>query len=105
MITSMSDSVSADEVTAKLLAHREAFKAFLTSRVGNSADAEDLLQDGLVKALKRAGEVKDGEKVVAWFYQLLRNAIIDHARSRHAAAKRDDAWVADALTLADDPEA
>jgi RNA polymerase sigma factor (sigma-70 family) len=105
MFTSMSNSVSTDEVTSKLLAHREVFKAFLTSRVGNAADAEDLLQDGLVKALKRAGELKDGEKVVAWFYQLLRNAIIDHIRSRHAAAKRDDAWAGDATTLADDVEA
>jgi hypothetical protein len=30
-------------VTGTLLAHRHVFKAFLTSRVGNEADAEDLL--------------------------------------------------------------
>jgi RNA polymerase sigma-70 factor (ECF subfamily) len=59
----------------------------------------------LVKALQRAGEVKDGEKVVAWFYQVLRHVLIDHVRSRQAAAKRDEAWVTQAVTLADDPEA
>jgi RNA polymerase sigma-70 factor (ECF subfamily) len=104
MIVSMSNPVSTDEVTAKLLAHRQVFKAFLTSRVGNPSDAEDLLQNGLVKALGRSGEVKDGEKVVAWFYQLLRNVIIDHVRSRNATARRDDAWATDVMTLADDVE-
>ena len=92
-------------VTGALLAHRHVFKAFLTSRVGNEADAEDLLQNGLVKAMERSGEIKDGEKAVAWFYQVLRNVLIDYMRSRNAAAKRDDAWAMSSATLADDPEA
>ena len=92
-------------MTGTLLAHRHVFKAFLTSRVGNEADAEDLLQNGLVKAMERSGEIKDGEKAVAWFYQLLRNVLIDHVRSRSAAAKRDDAWASNSATLADDEEA
>jgi RNA polymerase sigma factor (sigma-70 family) len=100
----MSESASAS-VAASLLARRHQFKSFLASRVGNDADAEDLLQNGLVKALQRADEVKDGEKAVAWFYQVLRNVIIDHARSRNAAARRDDAWASDTITLADDDEA
>lgn len=94
------------DVTSALLAHRNAFKAFLVSRVGNEADADDLLQNGLIKALQRADELKDGEKSVAWFYQILRNVIIDHGRSRGAARRRDDAWATDATTLAtDDREA
>ena len=92
-------------VTGTLLAHRHVFKAFLAARVGNEADAEDLLQNGLVKAMERSGEIKDGEKAVAWFYQVLRNVLIDHVRSRSAAAKRDDAWASNATTLADDREA
>lgn len=101
----MSIPPSAADITAQLVEHRNAFKAFLTSRIGNEADAEDLLQNGLVKALSRADEIKDGEKVVAWFYQLLRHLIVDHLRSRNAAAKRDDRWVAETAALADDPEA
>ena len=88
-----------------LLAHRHVFKAFLASRIGNEADAEDLLQNGLVKAMERSGEIKDGEKAVAWFYQVLRNVLIDHVRNRSAAAKRDDAWASDSATLADDRDA
>jgi RNA polymerase sigma-70 factor (ECF subfamily) len=93
------------DVTAALLAQRHVFKAFLTARVGNEADAEDLLQNGLVKALQRSGEIKDGEKAVAWFYRVLRNVIVDHVRSRTAANRRDDAWATDAITLNEDPEA
>ncbi|MDP3071392.1 MAG: sigma-70 family RNA polymerase sigma factor [Opitutaceae bacterium] len=96
---------ASSEVTSALLAHRSAFKAFLVARVGSDADAEDLLQNGLIKALRHADELKDGEKSVAWFYQILRNTIIDHGRSRTAARQRDDAWAADAVTLADDAEA
>lgn len=92
-------------MTGTLLAHRQVFKAFLASRIGNEADAEDLLQNGLVKAMERGGEVKDGEKAVAWFYQVLRNVLIDYLRSRSAAAKRDEAWASSSATLADDREA
>lgn len=92
-------------MTSTLLARRHVFKAFLASRVGNEADAEDILQNGLVKALQRTDALKDDEKVVPWFYQLLRNAVVDHVRSRTAAARRDDAWAGAATTLADDEEA
>lgn len=97
----MAQAPSSD-IAAKLLAHRHVFKAFVASRVGNEADAEDLLQNGLVKALDHAGELKDGEKAVAWFYQLLRNVIVDHVRSRTATARREEAWVADTSTLRDE---
>lgn len=100
----MSQVVSS-EIASALLAHRSAFKAFLVSRVGNPADAEDLLQNGLIKAIQRADELKDGEKRVAWFYQILRHAIIDHARSRSAARGREERWMADSATLAEDTDA
>jgi RNA polymerase sigma-70 factor (ECF subfamily) len=98
----MPNAASIDLASA-LLAHRQAFKSFLVARVGNEADAEDLLQNGLVKALRKADDVKDEEKIVPWFYQVLRNVIIDHVRHRSAATRRDEAWAATAL--ADDPEA
>lgn len=81
----------ATDLAAALNAHRNAFKAFLTARVGSEAEAEDILQNGLLKAVQRAGELQDDAKLTAWFYQLLRNAIVDHYRSRGARRRRDDA--------------
>lgn len=76
-----------------LLAQRSRFRAFLVSRLGNEADADDVLQNGLLKAMRSAGEVDDAEKLTAWFYRLLRNAMIDHVRSRSANVRRDEAWM------------
>lgn len=95
----MSPSKSAPLPPA-LLAHRNAFRAFIVSRVGNEADADDLLQHGLIKALQRADELNDADKSVAWFYQILRNAIIDHGRSRTASRRREHAWATDAALFA-----
>jgi RNA polymerase sigma-70 factor (ECF subfamily) len=81
----------ADRLARELNAHREAFKAFLTARVGSAAEAEDILQNGLLKAVQRAGELQDDAKLTAWFYQLLRNSIVDHYRTRGARRRRDDA--------------
>jgi RNA polymerase sigma factor (sigma-70 family) len=92
------------ELPPALLAHRREFKAFLAARLGNDADAEDVLQNGLVKALQHAGALKQGERAVPWFYQLLRNAVIDHARSRNAANCREQAWATQTATLRDDAE-
>lgn len=82
---------SPDQLAAELNRHRNAFKAFLAARVGSEAEAEDILQSGLLKALNRHGELQDDTKLVAWFYQLLRNALVDHYRARGAARRRHDA--------------
>jgi RNA polymerase sigma-70 factor, ECF subfamily len=71
--------------------HRNTFKAFLAGRVGSAEDAEDILQDGLAKALRRAGEIHDESRLTAWFYQLLRHAVVDHYRARGSARRRHEA--------------
>lgn len=76
-----------------LLSQRSRFKSFLTNRLGSESDAEDVLQDGFIKAAQCIGELRDGERVAAWFYQVLRHAMIDHVRSRSAARQREMAWI------------
>jgi RNA polymerase sigma factor (sigma-70 family) len=84
-------SSRADQLAAELNTHRSAFKAFLAARVGSEAEAEDILQNGLLKALQRADELQDDAKLTAWFYQLLRNAVVDHYRARDSVRHRHDA--------------
>lgn len=79
-----------DQLAIALNAQRNAFKAFLVARVGSEAEAEDILQNGLLKALQQAHELKDDTKLIAWFYRLLRNAIVDFYRARDANRRRDD---------------
>lgn len=73
----MSDAI------AQLLAKREQFLGFLTRKVGDRALAEDLLQDAYAR-LDRADAVHDLE---AWFYRVLRNAVIDRARREQTRAR------------------
>jgi RNA polymerase sigma factor (sigma-70 family) len=76
----------------KLVGNHREFLAFLERRLGNRAEAEDILQEAFVKGVERAGSVRDGESVVAWFYRTLRNAVIDHHRRRGAASRAMDAF-------------
>lgn len=73
-----------------LNAGRSAFRAFLRARVGD--DAEDLLQSGLIKAMAHAGDFSTPEHVTAWFYRVLRNAVIDHYRRNGVVRQRDEAY-------------
>ena len=82
----MADSLSPD-IVKTLVASHEQFLRFLQSRVGNRETAEDLLQAALVKSLERGDEIRDQESAVAWFYRVLRNAIVDHHR-HHAVDVR-----------------
>ena len=79
----MAGSVS-PEILARLVEQHRRFLQFLEPRVGNRADAEEVLQAAFVKILERGGAIKDGESAVAWFYRLLRNALVDHWRHRSA---------------------
>jgi RNA polymerase sigma factor (sigma-70 family) len=71
-----------------LLANHARFLAFVERRVGTRGDrhavAEEILQEAFVRSLARGHSLRAEESAVAWFYRLLRNALVDHGR-------RDDA--------------
>lgn len=72
-----------------LVSEHAKFRRFLERRVGNAAAAEDILQDSLLKALKRGGDLHRGEKVTPWFYRILRNAIVDHYRHKGTESRKE----------------
>jgi RNA polymerase sigma factor (sigma-70 family) len=80
------------QVIEKLVGNHQEFLRFLERRVGGRAEAEDILQEAFVRGVERAGSVRDGESIVAWFYRTLRNAVIDHHRRRGAAGRAIDAF-------------
>ncbi len=71
---------STERSLATLLAKREDFVSFLERRVGDRALAEDLLHDAFVKSRAALEALREEESAVAWFYRVLRNAVIDHHR-------------------------
>ena len=91
---------------AVLAENHRRFLAFLERRLGSREVAEDLLQDAFVRALERADTIRSDESVIAWFYRVLRNALVDHYRRRaseqRALAKID--WAAHEAVLDPDEE-
>lgn len=76
------------------------FQAFLERKTGDSALAQEILQDAFLRSLDKVSEVRSEESAVAWFYRVLRNAIVDHARKR-ASEHRRLAALAEELALED----
>jgi RNA polymerase sigma-70 factor (ECF subfamily) len=79
-------------VVAELVENHRELLRFVERRVGSRAEAEDILQAAFVRGVERAGAVRDDESTTAWFYRVLRNAIVDHYRRRAAAGRAHDAF-------------
>ncbi len=80
----MSEPRPTPELIDVLVENHRRFRAFLERRVGDAADAEDILQAAFLKTVEKGHAIRDGETVVAWFYRLLRNALVDHYRHQSA---------------------
>ena len=69
--------------TLELLAsEHERFAAFLRARVHDSATAEDLLQTAYARVLTSGAGPREGSRVIAWFYRVLRGTLVDHLRRK-----------------------
>ena len=79
----------------------EPLRRFIRRRVGDEHVAADLTQDVLLKAHAGLATAPEGGRLAAWLFQIARNTVIDHYRSR---AVRDHADI-DADSLADGGEA
>jgi RNA polymerase sigma-70 factor (ECF subfamily) len=82
----LAESLSPDLI-AVLAGEHARFLAFLARRVASRDQAEEILQQAFVRALERGHTLRDGESAIAWFYRLLRNALVDHYR-RQGAERR-----------------
>ena len=70
---------SPTDLMSVLVENRGAFLSFLERRIGHRESAEDVLQEAYARSLDRL-PIEDGESAVAWFYRVLRNAVVDHYR-------------------------
>lgn len=85
-------------VVQRLVESHRQFLAFVQARVESRAVAEDILQSAFVRSLERGSELRDEENAVAWFYRILRNAVIDHYRHRDSTEKALEGWAREFVT-------
>ena len=77
--------------------YRSALKAFLHSKISNTADVDDVLQDILIKTHKNLGTIRDQQSIKSWLFQTANHTIIDFYR-RNGKAKdltENDLWFTD----------
>ena len=91
-------------VVESLVGNHRRFLGFLERRVGSRAVAEEILQAAYVRTLEKGGDLEEGEGAVAWFYRLLRNALVDHYRRQGAEGRALEREAREASELGPDPE-
>lgn len=87
-----------------LTGSRILFRQFLRRHVSDEALADDLLQQATLNALRHERDWEAKDSIVAWFYRILRNVLIDHYRFRSSEGRKSEAI---AFSLSDrdsDPE-
>ncbi len=70
--------------------HEAELRAWLRGRLGNTQDAEDMLQDLFLKALRQDKKCCEIRNARAWLFEVARNAIADRLRLRKEQVELPD---------------
>ena len=99
-----SDKNMNERVQQVLVDNHRKFLAFLERRVGSREVAEDILQEAFVRGVERGDSIRDEESATAWFYRMLRNALVDHYRKRGAEVRALEGLAAETDTTQAPPD-
>jgi len=80
---------------ADLIHQRSQFLSFVQRRVDSRDSAEDIIQSAYLRAIEHAATLREEGSAVAWFYRILRNAVIDYYRHRSAEDRALERWAED----------
>lgn len=69
--------------------YRSHLYALLRSKIDNTADVEDLLQEILIKTHQHLGDLKTDQKLKPWLFTLAHNTVIDFYRKRGRQPKSE----------------
>ena len=77
-----SDPPFTSPARAQMIALLPDLRAFARFLVGDRSEADDLVQEALVRALSALAQFQDGTSMKAWLFTILRNAFYEQARRR-----------------------
>jgi RNA polymerase sigma-70 factor (ECF subfamily) len=78
---------AAEQLSADIAALLPRLRRFARALTGQAADADDVVQIALERALMRAEQFAPGTRLDCWLYAIVRNAWIDETRARTRRAK------------------
>ena len=86
----------------EIVEHLGSMRAFAMSLTRNSALADDMVQDALIKAWSNIDSFKPGTNMRAWLFTILRNTFYSHYRKRRREVEDVDG--VHSATLATKPD-
>lgn len=69
-----------DQFLQKIASHNKALKSFALSFTNDADDADDLVQETMVKAVRYAHRFEEGTNLQGWLFTILRNTFINDYR-------------------------
>lgn len=57
-------------------------KKFVSNRIQNEADVDDIVQQVFIKINSHLDQLSDEKKLSSWIYQIARNCMVDHYRKQ-----------------------
>jgi RNA polymerase sigma-70 factor, ECF subfamily len=80
---------------------RDPLAGFIARRVADPQDAEDVLQEVMLRIHRHGDELESADRVTAWVHAIARNAIVDYYRRRAARPEQAAGAAADLEERAD----
>lgn len=81
---------------------QDKLKNFVFRYTKDKAATDDIVQDVFVKVYSKVGQLKESDKLVGWIFQIARNAITDHFRSKSKVIHAQDIdWESETNSLND----
>ena len=77
------------EKTDPIAAQLPSLRRYALSLTRDAAEAEDLVQDALLRGHEQRRTYRTGGDLRAWLFSILRNRFVDHHRSRAAQSRRE----------------
>jgi RNA polymerase sigma-70 factor, ECF subfamily len=91
--------VTEKELLDLTLASADRLKRFAFHLCGRADEAEDLVQEGFVRALARRSQLRDPTRAVPWLYRIVRSLFLD----RYRLAQRQQDRLAEEGSFAEPP--
>jgi RNA polymerase sigma-70 factor (ECF subfamily) len=100
--TSEVERALARDLLVLLAKEQRTFLRFLALRVRSETDAEDLLQQALLRAAEKIETLREHDRLEAWFYRILRRTVADHLAHRAMESARIETLRAEAESGTDE---
>jgi RNA polymerase sigma-70 factor (ECF subfamily) len=77
---------------AEVALHLDALRRYARVLARDGADADDLVQGALLRAVERLGQWRGEGDLRVWLMAILHNHFLDQMRARTASTARESAW-------------